>query len=103
MRGWLRNRIPLAMSTIAWAEFVCGPLKSGEFEFAGRLLDQVLPFTVEDAVIAAELFNHCGRRRGSLLDCMVAATAVVHKVPLATSNPSDFRRMEACGLQIIAA
>jgi len=101
MRGWLTEGIPLAMSTVAWTEFLCGPLKSAEFELAGRLLEHVLPFAVDDAGIAAELFNHCGRRRGSLIECMVAATAIVHNVPLATSNPSDFRRMEARGLQII--
>ena len=102
MRGWLREGNPLAMSTIAWTEFLCGPLKSGEFELAGRLLDHLLPFRVEDAEVVAELFNHCGRRRGSLIDCMVAATAITHNVPLATSNPSDFRRMEARGLEIVA-
>ena len=102
LRGWLKDGTPTAISSIAWTEFLCGPFGPGELELARRFVHRVLPFTEEGAAIAAELFNHGGRRRGSLVDCMVAATAISHDAPLATSNPVDFRRMEARGLQMIA-
>jgi predicted nucleic acid-binding protein len=101
LRGWLQDRTPLAVSAIAWSEFLCGPLEPQEFELARRLLDDVLPFTADESAIAADLFNHSGRRRGSLIDCMVAAVAMSHDAPLATSNPADFERMEVRGLRVI--
>jgi predicted nucleic acid-binding protein len=103
LRAWLRDRTPLAISAIAWSEFLCGPLKPKQFELARRLVGDVLPFTAEHASIAADLFNHSGRRRGSMLDCMVAAVAVAHDAPLATSNPADFARMEVRGLRVVSA
>ena len=69
-------------------------------ELAGRVIDHVLPFGVEDAAMAAELFNRTGRRRGSLADCMVAATALIRGAPPATANPADFRRPKERGLEL---
>ena len=103
LRRWLREGTPLAVSAIAWAEFLCGPLRAKEIELAGQLIGEVVPFAVEDAAVAAELFNRSGRRRGSLVDCMVAASALRRDVPLATANPADFRRLEASGLRVLAA
>jgi predicted nucleic acid-binding protein len=103
MRQWIRDGTPLAVGAIAWAEFLCGPLRAKEIELAGQLIEEVVPFAVEDAAIAAELFNHSGRRRGSLVDCMVAASAMRRDVPLATANPADFKRLETSGLKVFAA
>jgi len=103
MRQWLRDGMPLAVSAVAWTEFLCGPLRANDIELAGQLIEEVVPFAVEDAAVAAELFNRCGRRRGSLVDCMVAAPALRRDVPLATANPEDFKRLEASGLKVLAA
>jgi len=46
------------------------------------------------------LFNRAGRRRGSLLDCMIAAIALRAGAALATANQADFRRLRAAGLRL---
>jgi predicted nucleic acid-binding protein len=47
------------------------------------------------------LFNLSGRRRGTFIDCMIAAVALGANASLATTNSDDFRRLEPAGLQII--
>ena len=103
LRQWLSDGESLAVSSVAWTEFLCGPLKPKEIKLTEQLIDQVLPFGTEDAELASELFNRSGRRRGTLMDCMVAALALCRDVPLATANPSDFKRMEASGLRVVVA
>ena len=103
LRRWLRDRTPLAASAIAWTEFLCGPLRPREVQLAAQIVGEVLPFGPDEAVVAAELFNRTGRRRGSLVDCMLAASAIAGDSALATSNPADFRRLEARGLQVLTA
>jgi len=89
------------MSTIAWAEFLCGPVEPHHIKLAERIVSQRFSFEDEDATLTAQLFNQSGRRRGSLADCMIAATAVRHDASLATENPSDFRRFEPMGLTVV--
>lgn len=103
LREWLAAGEPLAMSAIAWAEFLCGPLDGGHAELAGRIVPHRLAFGDEDATIAAQLFNDGGRRRGSLTDCMIAAIALRAGAALATENPADFRCFEAAGLRVLSA
>ncbi len=100
LRTWLTDAAPLTISAIAWTEFLCGPLEPDTAELASRMAGDHVPFTSEDAVLAAHLFNLSGRRRGTLVDCMVAATAIRGNAELATANPADFRRFEKAGLRI---
>jgi len=100
LRAWLRERVPIGISAICWTEFLCGPLSNAQITLAERIVGSAMPFMDTDAVGAAILFNRTGRRRGSLVDCMVAAAAVRVGAKLATSNPKDFRRFEASGLQL---
>jgi len=88
------------MSAVARAELLCGPLTPDELEFASKAVGQRHEFTDDQAVIAARLFNESGRRRGSLPDCMIAATALSHGAALATANEADFRRLEGSGITL---
>ena len=102
LREWLRAGELIGMSTIAWTEFLCGPVEAGHVELAARVVVQRLPFEEQDAAFAARLFNQSECRRGSLADCMIAATALRHEAHLATNNPADFGRFERTGLTVIS-
>ena len=98
LRGWIGEGKILGMSTVAWVELLCGPLKRSEMEWATEIVGQRQDFTPEHAELAARLFNESGRRRGSLIDCMIAATALVADAPIATANAAEFLRFKDFGL-----
>jgi len=100
LRGWIGANEPLGMSTVAWAEFLCGPVDKAALSVAAVVIERQSRFTGEMATIAARLFNGSGRRRGTMVDCMIAATALAEEAAVATSNLDDFRRFEAFGLAL---
>ena len=100
LREWIRDGEPLGVSSPAWAEFLCGPATPGTTEAAAALVHTPIPFEAHHAVGAARLFNSTGRRRGSLVDSMIAATAIEAGARLATANPRDFLRFEPLGLEL---
>lgn len=93
LRGFLQQGRSLFIGAIAWAEFLCGPLDERQLDTVRRITTETIAFTDGDAALAAELFNRSGRRRSSLVDCMVAATALRCDAELATSNRADFERL----------
>jgi len=101
LREWCKTYQPIATSAIAWAEFLCGPVDADQMDLATRLIAQRVAFAEEDARLASRLFNESGRRRGSLTDCMIAASAIRLASPLATLNAEDFRKFEKSGLVLI--
>jgi predicted nucleic acid-binding protein len=103
LREWLAGGEPLGMSCIAWAEFLCGPVQPRQLRLALEIVPEPEPFGPPDAEMAARLFNQSGRRRGTLADCMVAATALRVGGSLATANDDDFRRFAASGLSVLTA
>ena len=100
LRRWIQDGEILGMNAVAWAEFLCGPLSPAEKELAAGVVEQRIDFTPTHAEIAARLFNESGRRRGTLIDCMIAAAAIVDCAPIATSNDGDFRRFADAGLTL---
>ena len=100
LREWIRANEPLGMSTIAWAEFLCGPVDETVLSLASAVVARRFQFTEEMATMAARLFNGSDRRRGTMIDCMIAATALAEEAAVATSNPGDFSRFEAFGLAL---
>jgi len=103
LRKWLKGGESLGMNTVAWTELLCGPLEESHLELATHVVSQRVAFLEEDSVVSARLFNESGRRRGSLIDCMIAASALRAGEPLATANVADFRKFAVFGLKILEA
>jgi len=99
LRDWLSAETPLAISTVAWAEFLCGPLAAPDLSLAAAVVGEAVPLTADHAARAAELFNTAGRRRGTLVDCLIASVAIEEDAHLATTNPKDFNGM--AGLRLV--
>ena len=89
---------PLHVSAVAWAEYLCGPLKAGEEGRCLTILDRVEPVDASTAALAAHLFNSTGQRAGSMGDCMMAASAILANEPLATEHSADFEPFVPHGL-----
>lgn len=100
LRRWIVEGETLAVTAIAWAEFQCGPLHPAELATVAALVDHHRDFTREDAEAAARLFDDSGRRRGSLIDCMIAAAALADDASVATGKPADFERLRPFGVTI---
>ena len=101
LRDLLKARRPLALSTLAWGEFLCGPLEADDLPIARRLVRRHVPLGAAEAEYAARLFNASGRRRGSFGDCVIAATALLDGGALATCDRDDFERFVGEGLELV--
>jgi predicted nucleic acid-binding protein len=90
LRAWLGRRAPVKISAIVWAEFLGGPVSATAMESAAELFGEPRAVSGVDATLAAQLYNTSGRRRGTLIDCLIAAAAINARAALATSNATDF-------------
>ena len=89
---WLTAGESVAASALAWTEFLNGPVQPQEIALVESIIEaRVVPFEKATAVLAAELFNQTGRRRGSRFDCLIAATCLRLGLPLVTVNDKHFR------------
>jgi predicted nucleic acid-binding protein len=98
LQAWKKEGEALAISSIAWSEFLCGPLTQNDETLAQMLFPAPEPFLASDAYKAAELFNATGRRSRSLADCQIAAVALRCEARIATANESDFTPFQSQGL-----
>ena len=101
LRQWLQTGEILAVNVIVWAEFLCGPVTADQIRLASQLFPRPEVLLPEDAARGAELYNATGRRRGSLADCLIAATCLRLNAAIATDNVADFRPFEPMGLRVI--
>mgnify|MGYP003700781451 CR=1 FL=1 len=65
----------------------------------GRIID----IGEDDAVLAADLFNAAGRRRGLRTDALIAALAIRADAELVTLNARDFLPFIDLGLRLADA
>jgi predicted nucleic acid-binding protein len=105
VRSFLLSKLRLgervSCSVLAWAEYLCGPVSREERELAWQLIEgSPAPLDSFVAELGAQFFNSTGRRRGSLADCLIAATAVIHDAVFITLNNHDFIPFEALGLKL---
>ena len=97
-RDWTQAHEDCNASSIAWAEFLCGPLDAPAEAIARQIFPHPEPFLPADAALSARLFNQTGRRSRSLADCMIAAVAIRCGAKLATGNTADFQPFLPHGL-----
>jgi predicted nucleic acid-binding protein len=97
---WLAADEILAASSIAWMEFVSGPVSDAVIESIRHAIgDRIVAFTEAEAELAAQLFNVTGRRRSMRYDCMIAAASINAGAELATANQVDFSQFVPHGLK----
>lgn len=95
----IRSGVRASTSSVAWHEYVRGPLTDLDRSRVLRILEsRVLPLDRRSAERAAELYNATGRRRGSTADCLIAAIAIEHELELVTLNTRDFHLFEPMNL-----
>ena len=101
---WLAAGESFAASALAWTEFLNGPVQPQEIALVESVIEsRVVPFGKATAVVAAELFNKTGRRRGSRFDCLIAAAAIQSQAEVATVDASDFNVFVPHGLKLAVA
>lgn len=99
---WIEEGEELLTSAVSWYEFVCGPVDDEGISIVSSLIEgRIIPFTGDQAVEAARLFNETGRKRHLRVDAMIASAAIVTNARLATENISDFEKFTPLGLQMI--
>ena len=98
---WYQEGEQLIVPMPAWYEFICGPVTEEQEETARAFVTSIVPFDEREAREAARLFNAIGRSRKYSVDAMIAATAIVAKAILATSNRKDFLPFVPHGLVLL--
>lgn len=77
------------------------PVSASQVALAARLVPQRPSFEMAQAELAADIFNSSGRRRGSLVDCMIAAAVVHANASIATLNVGDFSCFRSHGVKVL--
>ena len=100
LEKWIALGTMLSVSAVVWTEFLTGPLDEEQLVRIKALIDEVIPFDEEQAVLAAELFNQAVRGKALRMDAMIAAAAIIAKAPLATDNLGDMKHFASQGLKL---
>ena len=98
----IRKGEAVAVSSLAWFEYVCGPVADPEQQLVRAAIGaQILIIDETIAERAATLFNATGRRRTLRTDSLIAATAILSNAELASFNSADFEPFTAHGLRLL--
>jgi predicted nucleic acid-binding protein len=101
MEKWLATGETFAVSSIAWSEFVTGPVEPEEVRDALLIVEnRIIPFGQAEAHLAAKLYNQAARQRDLRVDSFVAAVAISSSASLATENRRDFSPFVPGGLRL---
>jgi predicted nucleic acid-binding protein len=102
LKQWYLSGRLLVTSSVAWYEFLCGPVNESQIEVIRAFLKgpKVIGFDQQIASRAALLFNQLGRSRKLRIDIMIAATAIETNAELATANIEDFKTLVPLGLKL---
>jgi predicted nucleic acid-binding protein len=98
--AWTQAGEILVTPSVAWYEFLCGPVTQEQVNIVRAFLREVVPFDAEQAVEAARLFNAAVRSRRTRVDAMIASAAIVLGASLATDNRADFEVFVEYGLEL---
>jgi predicted nucleic acid-binding protein len=102
VRKWLLAGEELAVSAVAWSEYLNGPHTKQQKDSVHAVISgRVLDFSAKMAEQASRLFHYTGRKRGSHSDCMIAACAMVHSCRVASRNIDDFKHFVPFGLMFL--
>ena len=102
VRKWLLAGEELAVSAVAWSEYLNGPHSKQQKDSAHAVISgKVLDFSALMAEQASRLLHYKGRKLGAHSDCMIAACAMVHGCRLASRNIDDFKRFVPHGLMFL--
>ena len=93
---------PAAVCSVVWYEFLIGPIDAAEIDLTRAFLQgRIQPIDDEDATLAAQLFNDCGRRRMLKTDALIAASAIRANADFLTVNVADFEPFASHGLRLM--
>lgn len=102
IRQWLESGEKLAVSAIAWSEFLNGPHTKQQKDAVQAIVEgRILDFSAKEAEQASRLFHYTGRKRGSHSDCMIAACGMTQDASVATRNIGDFEKFVPYGLKLL--
>jgi len=104
--AWADRQAGFLVSVITLEELVFG-LTQKNLPLKRQWLDEFLERQCQILPVTSAIARSAGTLRGTLAakgitrhpsDMLIGATALLHKLPLATRNTADF---ESCGIQII--
>ena len=103
LRSAIERGEQILISTIVLYEWLRGPRLREELAVQEALFprDSAVPFAVEEAALAADLYMRLKRPRGREIDIAVAACAMTHGAALWTLNRRDFEDIP--GLELYAS
>jgi predicted nucleic acid-binding protein len=99
---WHRRGERLTASSVAWYEFLCGPVTAEHVAVIRAFLTGgVFPFDDDQAAEAARLYHAIDRVRRLRVNAMIASAAILAGASLATGNRADFEIFRPFGLELV--